>query len=93
MRYAMRLPSGEILPWYARGIGIGSSTPPSTGTVQKRGAALGAARRARGREHDRLAVGRPALHDVGAGMPGQALRLAALGGHDVDVDVAAVLAR
>src|SRR6185437_16860217 len=42
MRYAMRRPSGEILPWYARGSGIGDSTPPSTGTVQKRGTALGA---------------------------------------------------
>src|ERR1700759_3821087 len=42
MRYATRRPSGEILPMYARGNGIGVSTPPSTGTVQKRGAALGA---------------------------------------------------
>src|SRR5579885_2374177 len=42
MRYATRRPSGEILPWYARGSGIGDSTPPSTGTVQNRGAALGA---------------------------------------------------
>src|SRR5512146_570477 len=35
-------PSGEIFPWYARGSAIGASTPPSTGTVQKRGAAVGA---------------------------------------------------
>ena len=48
-------------------------------------------RRARGREHHGLAVGRPALHDVAARMPRQPLRLAALGRHDVDVDVAAVL--
>src|SRR5258708_38778503 len=34
-------PSVEILPWYARGKVIGASTPPSTGTVQKRGAPLG----------------------------------------------------
>src|SRR5215470_11827785 len=41
MRYAMRDPSAEIFPWKPRGIVIGSSTPPSTGTVQKRGAPLG----------------------------------------------------
>src|SRR5712691_12679260 len=34
-------PSDEILPWYARGKDIGSSMPPSAGTVQKRGAPLG----------------------------------------------------
>ena len=27
-------PSGEILPWYPRGSGNGSSTPPSAGTVE-----------------------------------------------------------
>src|SRR5687768_14074072 len=42
MRYATKRPSGETLPWLARGIGIGSSTPPVTGTVQKRGAPVGA---------------------------------------------------
>src|SRR3954466_4653117 len=42
MRYATWRPSGEILPMYARGSAIGVSTPPSIGTVQKRGAALGA---------------------------------------------------
>src|SRR5260370_39215702 len=34
-------PSAEIFPWKPRGKDIGSSTPPSTGTVQKRGAPLG----------------------------------------------------
>src|SRR6185436_19702032 len=38
----MCVPSAEILPWYARGNGIGCSTPPSAETVQKRGAPLGA---------------------------------------------------
>src|SRR6185503_7095574 len=42
MRYAMRDPSAEIFPWYARGRGIGSSTPPVAGTVQNLGAPLGA---------------------------------------------------
>ena len=42
MRYAMRLPSADTFPWYARGSGSGCSTPPSAGTVQKRGAPLGA---------------------------------------------------
>src|ERR1700741_4471325 len=37
----MRDPSGEIFPWNPRGRVIGSSTPPSTGTVQNRGAPLG----------------------------------------------------
>src|SRR2546427_10185867 len=41
MRYAMCDPSAEIFPWKPRGNAIGSSTPPSTGTVQKRGAPLG----------------------------------------------------
>ena len=36
------MPSAEILPWYPRGSVIGCSTPPSAGTVQKRGAPLGA---------------------------------------------------
>ena len=49
-------------------------------------------RRARRGEDDRLAVRRPALHVVAAGMPRQPLRLAAFGRHDVDVDVAGVLA-
>ena len=49
---------------------------------------LGRARRV---EDDRLSVGRPALDDVGARMPGQSLRLTALRRHDVDVDVPAVL--
>src|SRR5512138_158443 len=35
-------PSAEIFPWYARGNGIGSSTPPPNGTVQNLGAPLGA---------------------------------------------------
>src|SRR5258708_39825341 len=43
MRQAMWVPDGEILPWKARGMSIGSSTPPCAGTVQKRGAPLGAA--------------------------------------------------
>src|SRR5688500_11557414 len=38
----MREPSGEILPRYTHGSSIGSSTPPSDETVQKRGALLGA---------------------------------------------------
>src|SRR5215210_4464653 len=38
----MRVPSGDIFPWNPRGSAIGDSTPPSTGTVQKRGAPLGA---------------------------------------------------
>jgi hypothetical protein len=42
MRYAIRPPSAEIFPWYPRGSGSGASTAPSTGTVQKRGAPLGA---------------------------------------------------
>ena len=51
-----------------------------------------------GGKHDALAVGRPSLDDVGAGVPRQALRLAAVvgrgcrvGRHDVHVGVAAVL--
>ena len=47
--------------------------------------------RARRGEEDRLAVGGEALDDVGARMPGQALRHAALGGDDVDVGIAFVL--
>jgi hypothetical protein len=43
IRYAMCEPSAEIFPWYARGSVIGCSTPPSNGTVQNRGAALGVA--------------------------------------------------
>ena len=39
----MRRPSGEILPWNARGSGSASSGPPAAGTVQKRGVAFGAA--------------------------------------------------
>ena len=38
----MRAPSAAIFPWNARGIAIGSSMPPSAGTVQNRGAPLGA---------------------------------------------------
>src|SRR4051812_42068371 len=38
----MRFPSGEILPWFARGIGIACCTPPSMGTVKKRGCPEGA---------------------------------------------------
>ena len=83
MRYATRVPSGEILPWKARGSGIGVSTPPSTGTVQKRGAPLGAHVARAGREEHGLAVGRPALDAVGARMPRQPLRLAAVRRHDV----------
>ena len=43
-------------------------------------------------EEDRLAVGGPALHGVGAGVKGEALGLAAFGGDDVDVGVAGVVA-
>ena len=88
------MPSGEILPWYARGSGIGvfDAAFDRHGPEARR---RRSARRSRASTENtmRLAVGRPSLHDVGAGMPRQALRLAALGGHDVDVDVAAVLAR
>src|SRR5436190_16404904 len=37
----MRDPSAESFPWKPRGRAIGSSTPPSAGTVQNRGAPLG----------------------------------------------------
>ena len=40
-----------------------------------------------------LAVRRPPLHHVGRRMPGESPRLAARGGHQVDVGVAAVLSR
>src|SRR5258708_40199730 len=39
----MWVPDGETLPRKARGMSIGSSTPHCAGTVQKRGAPLGAA--------------------------------------------------
>ncbi len=45
-------------------------------------------RRARRREHHRLAVRRKALHHVGARMPGQALRYSTFNRQQVDIDVA-----
>ena len=47
--------------------------------------------RTRRREEDGGPVGREALGDVGAGVPGQPLRHAARGGHHEDVHVAVVL--
>mmetsp|Transcript_65226 Transcript_65226/g.154019 ORF Transcript_65226/g.154019 Transcript_65226/m.154019 type:complete len:570 (+) Transcript_65226:1680-3389(+) len=48
---------------------------------------------ARRREQHALAVGAPAIDDVGRGMPGQAPRLAAVQPDDVDVGVAVVAGR
>jgi hypothetical protein len=42
IRYAIRFPSGESLPWKPRASRIGVSTPPSAGTVKKRGTGDGA---------------------------------------------------
>src|SRR5262249_37346661 len=41
-------------------------------------------------EEHGLAIGRPSLNRIGAGVPGQTLRLASFGGNDVDVGVAGV---
>ncbi len=48
-------------------------------------------RAGRGKEN-RSAVGSPTLHRVRAGMPGQTLRLAALSGDHINIEVAGVLA-
>ena len=47
---------------------------------------------ARRREHDRLSVRHPPLHQIGAWMPRQTSRLAAISGHHVNVHVAGVFA-
>ena len=49
-------------------------------------------RRAVGGKENRLAVGCPTFDEIGARMPRQTLRLAAFGRHDVNVEVACILA-
>ena len=53
---------------------------------------VGRPARAAGGEEHRRAVGRPALDRVGAGMPRQALGIAAFGRHDIHVGVAGIFA-
>ena len=42
MRYAMCVPAALMCPWNARGIGMGSSGPPSVETLKKRSVGDGA---------------------------------------------------
>ena len=87
----MRAAVGRELALDSRAAAPAASRPRrSTGTVQKRGR-RGRRRGPRRREEHARAVGRPALHQVGAGMPGEPRRLAAVGRHHVDVGVAGVL--
>ncbi len=88
----MRRPSGEILPWNARGSGHGLLRAASGGyRPEARGGAWRRGGASRG-EEDALAVRRPALHLIGDRMPGETGRFAAFSGDHIDVDVAAVFA-
>ena len=74
----------------ARGIGSGFGEPAvEPRRVQSRKYDCCGALVARRGEDDALAVRRPAAHAIAPGMIRQALRIAARGGHDVDVGVAA----
>src|SRR5262249_17443471 len=78
--------------------GSSSGSPPSTGTVNRCHSkppctAVAWLRVRVAAEDDLLAVRRPVDDLIRIGMPGEPARLPALGGDDVDIAVAVVLAR